>query len=68
MYYEKEHQKITYDGLTAVLGAGLLAGCGGDGKIIRWKQRRKSGTGNGVWIQISSRLWKKWLKPTTRNT
>ena len=30
---KKNLKKITAVGLTAILGAGLLAGCGGDGKM-----------------------------------
>ncbi len=49
---KKNLKKITAVGLTAILGAGLLAGCGGDGKSAG---RRKNRTRNGIWDEIRDR-------------
>ena len=55
---KKNLKKITAVGLTAILGAGLLAGCGGDGKSADGKQKSYLVSG----MRTRDRLWSRWLK------
>lgn len=55
---KKNLKKITAVGLTAILGAGLLAGCGGDGKVLTEKQKSYLVSG----MRIRDRRWSRWLK------
>ena len=52
----KNIKKLAAVGLTAVLGAGLLAGCGGDGKSSGGKTEITF----GIWMKTRDLLWSRW--------
>ena len=63
---KKNLKKITAVGLTALLGAGLLAGCGGDGKSGGSKDGKVELV-MSVWDSDQQPVMKKWQKHTTKS-
>ena len=64
----KNIKKLAAVGLTAVLGAGLLAGCGGDGKSSGGSKDGKVELVMSVWDSDQQPVMEKMAEATTRNT